>query len=107
MGGAGNDEGGDALRMFGVGDAFEEAIRGGENRNGDFGSGDERRKFGAMAFARFGEEHGFDAAAGGEGFFDEAEPFDAHASGFCGEAAAKGDAKKFEPAVVSAGEEGG
>ena len=105
--GAGNDEGGDTLGMLGVGDAVEEAIGGGENRNGNFGAGDERRELGAMTFAGFGEEDSFDAAAGGEGFFDEAETFDADTAGFGGETAAEGDAKELEPAIVAAGEEGG
>ena len=107
LGGAGNDEGGDALGMLGVGDALEEAIGGGENRNGDFGAGDERREFGAMALAGFGEEDGFDAASGEEGFHDEAKSFDADAAGFGGETAAEGDAKELEPAIVAGGEDGG
>jgi len=63
-------------------------------------------EFFAVAFAGFAEEHGFDAAAGFEGFLYQAEAFDPYAAGVGLEAASKGDAKLFEPAVVPAGEEG-
>ena len=105
--GAGGDESGDALRMFGVGDAFKKAIGGGENGNGNFGAGDERSKFGAVAFAGFAEEDGFNLATGGEGFFDEAEAFDADGVGFGGQAAAEGHAEELEPAIVATRDRGG
>jgi hypothetical protein len=53
------------------------------------------REFFAVAFAGFAEEDGFDGAAGFEGFFDEAEAFDADAAGVGLEAAAEGDAELF------------
>jgi hypothetical protein len=46
-----------------------------------------------MALAGFAEEDGFDLAAGFEGFFDEAEAFDAYAAGVGLQAAAEGDAE--------------
>lgn len=62
-------------------------------------------EFFAVAFAGFTEEDGFDGAAGFEGFFDEAEAFDADAAGVGLQAAAESDAELFKPAVVAAGEE--
>ncbi len=105
--GARDDEGSDALGMFGVGDAFEETVGGGEDGDGEFGAVNERGKVGVVALAGFAEEDGFDFAAGGEGFFDEAEPFDADGAGFGGEAPAKGHAEELEPAVVAGGDGGG
>src|SRR5215472_11568187 len=99
---AGNDEGADALRVLGVGDACKKAIGGGEDRESDFGAGDERSEVGTVAFAGFAEQDCFDFAAGGEGFFDKAEAFDADRAGFGGEAAAEGHAKQFQPAIVAA-----
>ena len=63
-------------------------------------------EFFLVAYAGFAEEDCFDGAAGFEGFFYEAKAFDAYAAGIGLEAAAEGDAKLFEPAVVAAGEEG-
>src|SRR6516225_8086787 len=51
-----NDESGDALRVFCVGDAFEEAVGGVKDREGKFGAIDERSEFGVMALAGFAEE---------------------------------------------------
>ena len=63
-------------------------------------------EFFAVTFAGFAEEDSFYAAAGFEGFFDEAEAFDADAAGIGLQAAAESYAKLFEPAIVAAGEEG-
>ena len=63
-------------------------------------------EFFAVAFSGFAEEDGFDAAAGFEGLYDEAKTFDADAAGFGLQAAAKGDAELFKPAVVAASEKG-
>ena len=91
--------------MFGVGNSLEEAVGGFQDGEGHFGARDQMGKFFAVAFAGFAEEDGFDGTAGFEGFFDEAKAFDADAAGFGLQAAAKGDAELFEPAVVAAGEE--
>jgi len=104
---AGLDEGGDALGMFGVGDALEEAIGGAENGKADVGTADERGEALAVAFAGFAEEDGGDAAGGAESFFDEARAFDADRAIFCGQAAAESDAEVLKPAVVAAGEKVG
>ncbi len=64
------DEGGDALGVFGVGEAFEEAIGGVKNWDGDFGTVEKRSESFAMTSAGFAEEDGFDFAAGAEGLFD-------------------------------------
>jgi len=101
----GLDESGDALGMFGVGDAFEEAIGGAEDGEAGVRTADERDEAFAMAFAGFAEEDGLDAAGGAESFFDEACAFDADGTVFGGKAAAESDAKLLEPAVVAAGEE--
>ena len=93
------------MRMFRVSDAFEEAVGGFKDWEGHFGAGDQVRKFILVACAGFAEEDGFDGTAGFEGFFDEAEAFDADAAGFGLQAAAKGDTKLFQPAVVAAGED--
>ena len=90
-----DDESGYALGVFGVGDAFEEAVGGFKDGEGHFGAGDQVRKFILVACAGFAEEDGFDLAAGFEGFLDETEAFDADAAGVCLEAAAEGDAELF------------
>jgi hypothetical protein len=79
--------------MFGVGETFEKAIRGAEQREGDFGPVNERSETLVMALARFTEEDGLDAASGAQGLFDEAGAFDAHVTGFGGQAATEGHAK--------------
>jgi len=101
------DESGDALGMFSVGDAFEEAIGGAEYGEADVRTADERGEAFAVAFAGFTEENSFDAAGGAEGFFDEAGAFNADGTVFGGKAAAQGDAELLEPAVFAAGEEVG
>jgi len=104
---AGLDQSGDALGMFGVGDAFKESIGGAEDGEAGIGATDEWGETLAVAFAGFAEENGFDAAGGAEGLFDEAGAFDADGAVFRGKAAAEGDAKLLEPAVFAAGEEVG
>jgi hypothetical protein len=104
---AGLDEGGYALGMLGVGNAFEEAIGGAKDGEAYVGAADEWGEALAMAFAGFAEEDGFDAAGGAESFFDEADAFDADGTVFGGEAAAESDAELLEPTVVAAGEEVG
>jgi len=99
------DESGDALRMFGVGHAFEEVVGGVENREGDLFTVEIGSEARVMAATRFGEKNGFDAAARRESFFGEADAFDADGAGFGGEAAAQGDAKFLEPAIFAAGDD--
>ena len=48
-------EGGDTLGMFGVGETFEKAICGAEQREGNFGPIDERSEAFVMALTRFTE----------------------------------------------------
>jgi hypothetical protein len=101
------DERGDALRMFRIGKAFEEPVGGTENGKSHFRAVDERRKTFMMTFARFAEEHGLDAAAGTERFFDEPGTFNADESILRREPAAKRHAELLEPAIVSASEQRG
>ena len=96
---------GDALRMLGVGKAFEEAVRGAKDRKSHFGPVDEGGETFVMAFAGFAEEYGLNAAARAQRFFDEAHAFDADEAAFRGQAAAEGYAELLEPAIVAAGEE--
>jgi hypothetical protein len=100
------DESGDALRMFGVSDAFEEAVGGVKDGEGDFFAVEIGSEAGVMAASGFGKENGSDAAAGRESFFGEADAFDADGAGFGGKAAAEGDAKFLEPAILAAGDDG-
>lgn len=51
-------ESGDALRMFGVSDAFEETVGRLQDWNSDFRAVEILSKARAMAFARFAEENG-------------------------------------------------
>jgi len=102
---AGLDERGDALGMFGIGDALEEAVGGAENGEAGVWAADERCETFAVAFAGFAEEDTLDAAGGAESFFHEARAFDAHGAVFGGKAAAESDAKLLEPAVFAAGEQ--
>ncbi len=104
---AGLDQSGDALGMLGVGDAFKESIGGAEYGEAGLGAADEWGETLAVAFARFAEEDGFDAAGGAEGLFDEAGAFDADGTVFGGKAATEGDAELLEPAVFTAGQEVG
>lgn len=60
-----------------------------------------------MAFAGFAEEDRFDGAAGAQGFFDQADTFDADGAGFRGQAAAERHAELFEPAILAAGKDSG
>ena len=90
-----SDQGGDALGVFGVSDAFEEAVGGEQDWDGDFGTIEILREAGAVAFTRFAEEYGADGRGRVEGFFDEAWTFDAYCARFGGQAAAESDAKFF------------
>jgi len=101
------DEGGDTLRMLGVGDAFEEAIGGAEDGEASVRSANERGEAFAVAFAGLAEEDCFDATSGAEGFFDKAGAFNANGAVFGGKAAAESDAELLEPAVIATGEEVG
>jgi len=84
-----------ALGIFGVSDAFEEAVGGEQDWDGDFGTIEILREAGAVAFTRFAEEYGADGRGRVEGFFDEAWTFDAYCARFGGQAAAESDAKFF------------
>src|SRR6266851_2463228 len=98
---------GDPLRVFGVGEAFEEAVRGAENGKSHFGPVDEGGETFVVAFAGFAEEHGLNAAAGTQRFFDEPHTLDADEAVFRGKAAAQSHAELLEPAIVAAGKERG
>src|SRR6266704_6978018 len=63
-------QGGDTLRVFGVGEALEEAVGGVQNRKSHFGPVDEGGEAFVMAFAGFAEEHGLNAASRSQRFFD-------------------------------------
>jgi hypothetical protein len=102
---AGLGEGGYALGMLGVGDAFKEAIGGAKDWEADVGAADEWGETFTMAFTGFAEKDGFNAASGTESFFDEAGAFDADGTVFGGEASTESDAELLEPAIVAAGEE--
>lgn len=101
-----NDQGGYALRMFGIGDTFKQTIGGGEDGEGEFRAVDEGGEFGVVALARFAEKDGLDFAAGGEGFFDQADAFNANRPGFGGESATQSHTKQLQPAIVAGGQRG-
>jgi hypothetical protein len=101
------DECGDALWMFGIGDAFKKAIGCAEDWEASVGAADERGETLPVAFTGLAEEDSFDAAGGAESLFDEARTFDTHAAVFRGKAAAQGHAELLEPSIVAAGEEVG
>ena len=73
----------------------------------DFWPADERGETIAVAFAGFAEEDCLDGAAGAQGFFDQADAFDADRAGLRGQAAAERHAELFEPAIVAASEDSG
>ena len=93
--------------MLGIGETLEETVRGVERRKGHLRPVNDGRETLMMAFAGFAEEHGLDAAARTQRFFDESGTFDADESIFRGEAAAESHAELLEPAIVAAGEERG
>jgi len=93
------------LRMFGVGEALEEAVSGAKNGEARLGAVDERREALVMALAGLAEEHGMDGASGEQSFLDEAGALDADEATLRGQAAVKSHAELFEPAIVAAGEE--
>jgi hypothetical protein len=96
---------GDTLWVFGVGKAFEEAVRGAEDGKSHFGPVDDGGETFVMAIAGFTEKHGFDAATRAQSFFDEPDTLDAYESVLRGQAAAQGHAELLEPAIIAAGEE--
>src|SRR5260370_27952144 len=89
------------LREFGVGEAFKEAVSGGKDGKGHFWAVDERGETFVMAFPGFAEEHGLNAAAGTQCFFDEAHTLDADEAPFGWQAATRSDTKLLEPAIVA------
>lgn len=95
------------MRMFGVGDAFKEAVGSAQEWNGDFRAIEIRSEAWVMAFAGFAEEHGADGAGGAEGFFDEPRTFDTNGARFGRKAAAKSYAKFLEPFVFAGGDDRG
>jgi hypothetical protein len=99
-------ERGNALWMLGVGKSLEQAIGGSQDREGHSWAIDERGQTLVMAFTRFAEQHRFNAAAGAKCFFNQANAFYADPAGLGGQAAAKGQAKFLEPAIVAARERG-
>jgi hypothetical protein len=102
-----SDQGGDSLGMFGVSDAFEEAVGGEQDGDGDFGTIEILREASAVPFAGFAEEYGADGRGGAEGFFDEAWTFDADGAGFRRQTTTQCDAKFFQPAIVAASDYAG
>jgi hypothetical protein len=98
---------GDALRMLGIGETFEEAVGGAERGEAEFGAIDQRGEALAVTLAGFAEEHGLDGAAGTQSLFDETDAFDADESVFSRQAAAESQTELLEPAIVAAGEDRG
>src|SRR5260370_16604457 len=98
---------GDPLRVFGVGEALEEAVRSAEDGKSHLGPVDEGGETFVMAFAGFAEEDGLNAATGTQSFFGEPDTFDANEAVFPGQAAAHSHAELLHPAIVAAGEERG
>src|SRR5258708_6459613 len=98
---------GDSLRVFGVGKALKETVRGAEDGKSHFGPVDEGGETFVMTFAGFAEEDGLNAAAGTQSFFDKPDALDADEAVFRGQAAAESHAELLQPAVVAAGEERG
>jgi hypothetical protein len=99
------DQCGYALRMFRVGEAFEQAVGGAKNGKSDLGAVNIGSEALVVALAGLAEENCFDWAGGTERFFDEADTFDADGAGFRGQTAAKSGAELFQPPVVAAGQD--
>ena len=97
----------DPLRMFGVSEAFEEAVGGAQHRKSHLRAVDEGGEPLVMAFARFAEEYCLNVATGTQRFFDEPNALDANEAAFRRQAAAQSHAELLEPAIVAAGEECG
>src|SRR5882724_123216 len=91
--------------MLGIGETFEKTIGGIERGKGHLRTVNDGSEALVMAFAGFAEEHGLDAAAGAQRFFNEPGALDPNESIFRGEAAAESHAKLLEPAIVAACEE--
>ena len=98
---------GDTLRVFGVGKALEETVRGAEDGKSHFGPVDEGGEPFVMTFAGFTEKLGLNAASATQSFFDEPDALDAYEAVFRGQAAAQSHAEFLQPAIVAAGEERG
>src|SRR2546430_14026384 len=96
---------GNPLRVFGVGKALEEAVRGAQDRKGHFGSVDDGGEALVMAFAGLAEEHALNAATGTQSFFDKSDALDAHEAAFRGQSATQSYSELLEPAIVAAGKE--
>jgi hypothetical protein len=96
---------GDTLRVFGVGKALEEAVRGAEEGKSHFRPVDDGGETFVMAIAGFAEKHGFDAATGAQSFFDEPDALDAYESILRGQAAAQSHSELLEPAIIATGKE--
>ena len=96
---------GNPLRVFGVGKALEEAVRGAEDRKGHFGSVDDGGEALVMAFAGLAEEHALNAATGTQRFFDKSDALDAHEAAFRGHSATQSYSEVLEPAIVAAGKQ--
>ena len=101
------NQGGNTLRMFRIGKALEEPVRGAQDGKSHFRPVDDGGKTFVMAFAGLAEEHGLNAAPGTQRFFDKPRALDADEAAFRGQAAAQSHAELLEPAIVTAGEEGG
>lgn len=95
------------MRVLGVGKTFKEAIGGAQGGESNFWPANERGEAITVAFAGFAEKDRLDGAAGAQGFFDQADAFDADRAGLRGQAAAERHAELFEPAIVAAGEDAG
>src|SRR5579862_399737 len=100
-----SNQSGDALRVFGVGDAFEKAVGGLQDWNGNFGAIEVGGETRAVALTGFAEEDGANGTGGAQRLFDEARTLDTDGAGFGGQAAAQGHAEFLEPAIVTAGED--
>jgi hypothetical protein len=96
------DQCGDPLRVFGIGKAFEQAVSGAKDRKCHFGPVNERSETFVVPFARFAEEHGVNAAAGTQRFFDKSDALDSHESVFRRQPAAQSHTKLLQPAIVAA-----
>src|SRR5438094_9893684 len=98
---------GDSLRVLRVSEAFEQAIRGAEDRKSHFRPVDKGGEAFVMAFAGFAEEHRLNVAAGTQGLFDKPNALNADEAVFRGEPAAQSHAELLQPTIVTAGQQRG
>src|SRR5256885_16908543 len=96
---------GNPLRVFGVGKALEEAVRGAQDRKSHFGSVDDGGEAPVMAFAGLAEEHALNAATGTQRFFDKSDALDAHEAAFRGHSATQSYSEVLETAIVAPGKQ--